>query len=417
MSATPKPWYDLDPKRLQWELDEFERHALRVELSTDSKGRLLVAVSGVRFRGQPAPITVTFPHDYPFFPPEVVGSELLLDRHQGQVGLNYCLLEDPQRDWHPGRSAGRLVGKNLRNLLKDSAAGQKAIRAGEARMAEPESAFFASNDVAVVLVAEPFLSNELLAASGAMTIRSSAGRLRLLVEAGGHARIEDELLERYPSAAADITGRWVSLWTRPSADDYPQGLLQSIVEVDPSIVTRLEKRLKKAPALPESSSVVGVTFLEQGPTRDEQRRNWLFVEVVKKRGMHPTLRRWPADTQALSAIERARRLPELIGLERLHIAVVGAGSVGAPVAVELTKAGVGDIAIIDGDRYDANNTVRHVLGDQHAGDSKAEALEAYCRQLNPFSRVVGHWGIRPRRDRTLRRCLIGRRSSSMRREL
>ena len=144
---------------------KFERQSLPSDASTDDEGRLVIETE-VHFRGTPAAITVTYPHSYPFFAPNVSGPALLLDRHQDPVSLNYCLLEDPQRDWHSGRSAGRLVGKNLRNLLKDSAKGQEAIRAGEARMAEPESAFFGHHPKAVVFVAEPFLTNELYAASG-----------------------------------------------------------------------------------------------------------------------------------------------------------------------------------------------------------------------------------------------------------
>lgn len=66
----------------------------------------------------------------------------LLDRHEDPFALNYCLLEDSQNDWHPFRSAGQLVGKNLRRLLADSAAGVEKITEGEANMAEPVSAQF-----------------------------------------------------------------------------------------------------------------------------------------------------------------------------------------------------------------------------------------------------------------------------------
>ena len=66
------------------------------------------------FRGEPAEITAAYPHSYPFFPPTVVGTARILDRHQDPIGLNYCLLENPARDWHPGRSVGALIGADLR---------------------------------------------------------------------------------------------------------------------------------------------------------------------------------------------------------------------------------------------------------------------------------------------------------------
>lgn len=388
MSATAERWYDRDPARLEWELEEFERHSLRAEVSVDKDGRLEV-VTELPFRGEPAKVKVSYPHGYPFFPPSVVGAARILDRHQDPVGLTYCLLENPGRDWDPSRSAGALIGRNLRNLLNDTEKGQERIRAGEARMAEPETAFFGKSDK-VVFVGEPFLRSELYAASGAMTLRRCAGRVRVLVEASGHARLDDALLERFRSVAADIPGRWVSVWGRPTAEDYPAKVLEEIDKSDPRIIEGLGRRLKKAKGLPEAGRVVGLTFMEQGPTRDEQRRNWLFVEVVQKRGYEPRLRRWPADTQALSRVERLRRLPELAGLAEARIVVVGAGSLGAPVACELAKAGTGRLDIFDCDDYDLNNTVRHVLGGEMAGEPKADAVADYCVRLNPFSEVHAH---------------------------
>jgi molybdopterin/thiamine biosynthesis adenylyltransferase len=224
-----------------------------------------------------------------------------------------------------------------------------------------------------------------------MTIRRCAGRLRLLAEASGHARLDDqELLERFPAEGSDIPGRWVSIWRRPSAEDYRAKLLEEINNADPRILEGLARQLERAKRLPFVGRVVGLTFLEQGPTRDEQRRNWLFVEIEKKRGYEPTLRRWPVETQALSRLERARRLPELAGLDGARAIVIGAGSLGAPVAFELAKAGVSRLDIFDCDDYDLNNTVRHVLGGELAGEPKAEAVAAYCLRLNPFTATHGH---------------------------
>jgi molybdopterin/thiamine biosynthesis adenylyltransferase len=388
VSATAERWYERDPARLEWELDEFKRHSLPAAVAVDKNGRLVIETE-VRFRGEPAAVSVTYPHGYPFFPPTVVGAALLLDRHQSPVGLNYCLLENPARDWNSGRSAGRLIGKNLRNLLKDAEKGQEKIRAGEARMAEPESAFFGKSDK-VVFVGDTCLANELHAAGGLMTIRRCAGRVHVLVEAGGHARVDEALLERFPSAGPDISGRWISIWGRPTSEDYPQKVLEAINEADPRIFNYLDRRLQKAKGLPVASQVVGLTFLEEGPTVGAQRRTWLFVEVVKRRGYQPTLQRWPAATQALSRIERGRRLPELQRLAEARAIVIGAGSLGAPVAAELAKAGVGRLDIFDCDDYDLNNAVRHILGVELAGEPKAEAVAAYCTSLNPFAEVHGH---------------------------
>jgi molybdopterin/thiamine biosynthesis adenylyltransferase len=385
----PEHWYEREPNRLAWELDEFERHGLTATVSHDNGGRLVITTS-VHFRGEPTEVSATYPHGYPHFPPTVVGEARLLDRHQDPVGLNYCLLEDPDNDWHPTRSAGQLIGKNLRALLKDTEAGAAAIREGEADMAEPVGAQFLYDDQVVILVTDPFLVYELNATGGAMTLKRGPARVRILAKAEGIGPADPALVQQYAAGGADVAGRWVALDRRPRPEDFPQSILEAIDAVDPSILGRLERQLGRKKGLPFAAALVGLTFIEQGPTRDEERRNWMFAEIEQKRGYQPGFRRLLLPSQALSQVERQRRIPELAGLDQAHVVVIGAGSLGAPVALELVKAGVGRLDLIDPDRYDVNNAVRHVLATERAGELKADATAVECRNLNPFVDAHGH---------------------------
>lgn len=389
MSATaPEHWYEREPERLQWELDEFARHGLAADVSHDDEGRLIITTE-VRFRGEPVKVWAKFPHGYPDFPPTVEGEAKLLDRHQDPVGLNYCLLEDHDQDWRPSRSAGQLIGKNLRRLLKDADAGAEAIRAGEANIAEPVSAQFLYDDKVVIFVGEQFLVHDLAATSGTMTLRRGRARVRLLAEASGIGRLDENLVTQY-AEGGEVSGRWVALDRRPRPEEFPHDVLASIEAVDPTPIARLGRRLKEKKGLPLADTVVGMTFMEQGPTRDEERRNWMFAEIEQRRGYQPALRRLLLPAQALSPLERQRRIPELAGLEHVQIVVVGAGSVGAPIALDLAKASVGRLDLIDYDGYDVNNAVRHVLETDLAGEPKATAVATKCRALNPFVAAHGH---------------------------
>src|SRR4051812_15982175 len=74
VNATAKPWFERDPKRLQWELDEFARHALKIEVEEDDERRLVVrVVGGLVFRGEPVAATVEYAHGHPYFAPEITG--------------------------------------------------------------------------------------------------------------------------------------------------------------------------------------------------------------------------------------------------------------------------------------------------------------------------------------------------------
>ena len=132
------------------------------------------------------------------------------------------------------------------------------------------------------------------------------------------------------------------------------------------------------------------TFLEEGPKRGEQRRVWVFfLATLKKDGSindrHIVL------SQALSQSVRALRVPELAALRDCWIVVVGAGALGAPTVGELARAGVGHIDVIDDDRFDLNNSVRHVLPIDAAGELKAMAVASWAGEQNPFSEVKGHY--------------------------
>lgn len=57
-----------------------------------------------------------------------------------------------------------------------------------------------------------------------------------------------------------------------------------------------------------------------------------------------------------------------------HVALVGCGAVGSPLAHLLARAGVGHITLVDGQDFEAENVSRHVLGLDARGINKAAAL-------------------------------------------
>jgi molybdopterin/thiamine biosynthesis adenylyltransferase len=133
-----------------------------------------------------------------------------------------------------------------------------------------------------------------------------------------------------------------------------------------------------------------MTFLEEGPLRGEQRRNWVFARISLARASGERKMDTKVRAQALSLPERKRRTPELAGLEAAHVLVIGAGSLGSPVVFELAKAGVGTTDVIDSDRMDVNNSVRHVLSPRWAGSNKAVVTALHAGDMNPFIEVRPH---------------------------
>ena len=82
-------------------------------------------------------------------------------------------------------------------------------------------------------------------------------------------------------------------------------------------------------------------------------------------------------------------LPEVgmagqLKLKQAKVALVGAGGLGAPLALYLTAAGVGRIGLIDFDTVDASNLQRQVIhGTSDIGRKKLDSAADRMREINP----------------------------------
>lgn len=67
--------------------------------------------------------------------------------------------------------------------------------------------------------------------------------------------------------------------------------------------------------------------------------------------------------------------------------IVGLGTVGSTVAVELAKAGVGSLNLVDFDRLEIHNITRHVCGVDDLGRKKTRAVRDCVHRTNPRASV------------------------------
>jgi len=79
----------------------------------------------------------------------------------------------------------------------------------------------------------------------------------------------------------------------------------------------------------------------------------------------------------------ARLDPEYERLKAAKIAIIGCGSVGSKVAVQLARSGVSGFVLVDGDVLASGNLVRNELDWRSVGVHKAPALGARLREIDP----------------------------------
>lgn len=84
---------------------------------------------------------------------------------------------------------------------------------------------------------------------------------------------------------------------------------------------------------------------------------------------------------------RSKGLLEVGALEEKKVLIVGLGSGGAPIAVELAKAGVGHFILIDFDRIELHNISRHICGVNELGRLKVNAVKDAILLKNPYAQV------------------------------
>jgi len=85
--------------------------------------------------------------------------------------------------------------------------------------------------------------------------------------------------------------------------------------------------------------------------------------------------------------KRSKGLIELDILSNKRVLIIGLGSGGSPIAVELAKAGVGQFAIADFDRVELHNLSRHICTTNDLGRLKTDAVHDAIKGKNPYAVV------------------------------
>lgn len=104
----------------------------------------------------------------------------------------------------------------------------------------------------------------------------------------------------------------------------------------------------------------------------------------------------PLSPEELERYARHIVLPEVGGpgqqrLRKARVLVIGAGGLGAPVALYLAAAGVGTIGLVDDDIVSLSNLQRQVLHDTDSvGSRKVDSAKVSLGRVNPHVLVETH---------------------------
>ncbi|VFR23697.1 Sulfur carrier protein adenylyltransferase ThiF [plant metagenome] len=83
------------------------------------------------------------------------------------------------------------------------------------------------------------------------------------------------------------------------------------------------------------------------------------------------------------ALARDHQTEPLERRRQKRVLLIGCGSIGAPIADLLARAGIGELHLADKENFSIENCARHLLGAEHVGQSKATALADRIRRQTP----------------------------------
>jgi integrative and conjugative element protein (TIGR02256 family) len=94
--------------------------------------------------------------------------------------------------------------------------------------------------------------------------------------------------------------------------------------------------------------------------------------------------------QAYHLRNQGRADRNLLGKKLVNL--IGVGAVGSEIADMLGKAGIGGLVMVDNQRMEIENSVRHLAGVDYAGVPKVEAVKSLVAMHNPFIRIFPYAG-------------------------
>lgn len=396
------PWWKAFPGRLETELEALRLAGIDVEPNDPEIDGFLEVHLTVPVGDKRTRLRARFPDTYPYLRPEVYADDLNLDHHQNPFQKNLCLLGRRLDHWLPQMSLAQLVEEQLPKVLRATTEGMPAGQLAEVeeQQAEPVSVYYSYTPHCSCILDPSSVPPDASCGSALIAIQEEASALRGAVielkdPAGnnvGNLRWREQYRSRRVAQA-----RWVVLD-------------EAIVQVDHDQFD--EQLCERCPELRKNQwsgdlDLILVGFPEETGWRT-MGRGWVLLlrRRVTSKGSFKPPQRFLIRVEQAGADSYYSRAPEARAIANTRVAIFGVGCVGAPIAIELARAGVQELTLIDGDDAEFGASVRWPLGLSAVGYPKVQALKAFINANYPETRVTAHVhrvgaipGVGPTRDR------------------
>lgn len=398
-SDLAKDWWQRWPGLLLAELDAFAAKGATTSIVHQDKGILLLEIIWPR-DGESLKLRVGYSPLHPYFRPRVAAPDLHQLRHRSAADGGLCLLAQGNGLWSPSERVADLIAIQLDRIFEVNALREAGDWEGAAEVEEnapdPLLAHYSgsSEDGSAVL----FPGNQGLP-------RTPAGHAHFLLNWRSDDKRQglfEAVLERCTPligpwmaqpfdlpgrlAKADrIEARWVRLNVPAKAS--PEELL-ALAEARIENLSLGDRRYAalKAPAAADFfiTAVLFEDELKYGPDGVDETLLFIVSRRAKPRAMPQSrfVRGFRIDDY------RTERLPVARALKDKSVLLLGCGGIGSFVGIDLARAGIGKLALLDFDVLEPGNSVRWPLGRPFWGLDKAAALFWFLKSNYPWTEVT-----------------------------
>lgn len=409
-------WEERYAGRLEWELAALRAAGIKYEIDQHElrNGRLSIVFDWPLDQSTTVRLRALFPDTYPDFRPLVYllsGLDPVPTRHVSPIEGNICLLGRDTGQWTSRWSLCKLLQMQLADALTDTG--------DEDPQGEPSEVWW----------------NQLNSGTGSFCLVDTAwdlkdsekGTLRIRYKPCGTFTLppptklgKGPIVKAYVESILDSSGSEIQRWDAPlpnelatapnvieipwvkhseifhprrDFDEQVKELIAAHPELDNFHAQKFNEALRfKIFAIAHPCELafkeigIGWTFIIQ-----YARPNSLKPAGHRKVGKgNKTVGITVIPTYRAGSKDVGWRVPAVSTLAGKRILLVGAGAIGAPIAIELARNGCKLLNVIDHDVVEPGNTIRWPLGASVWGQRKAGALAEFLRQEYPGTDVTPH---------------------------
>lgn len=393
-------WFQRRLDLLEEEINEFKEQELEFQLDEEllTKENKVVFNGVVDIHGKPVCLQLVYPAEFPAFPILVRTTDTSLDRHQHPFLKNLCVIPHTQDGWESQMTGAYMVKQAIR-LLQDSEQGPEVVAANEVDAPEPWTNYLSFRHDPLIIPGN-IPDNLPEAGSFEISLYNMSYRyvglkkpldMRLIhcLETIKTRRKNYSFDKLFPFQQQrrlyTIEGTWFKLDEVPRCNiENPEELLDFLQLALPDQgenINEFKKRFKtykeKQPPL-----ALALLFPEEMHERNRYRNTFLLgVYYAPEKIMV-----W-SRPHFVTVEDYYQRIPHLRSLYEKKIFIVGLGSLGSAVALELGKCGVGEFVLLDHDLIEYGNVVRHTGNVLYLDLPKSKILEHQIQLHFPYARI------------------------------